>query len=88
MAAQGRGDHGVLFGRHDGVLVQISERELVAREPPEIDLMRLAGLSPALVPMLLADKVCGLVIAYAIIAAAVATPRDLVEQAKRYVVGP
>jgi crotonobetainyl-CoA:carnitine CoA-transferase CaiB-like acyl-CoA transferase len=33
------------------------------------DLMRLAGLPPALVPMLLADKVCGLVIAYAIIAA-------------------
>jgi crotonobetainyl-CoA:carnitine CoA-transferase CaiB-like acyl-CoA transferase len=33
------------------------------------DLMRLAGLPPVLVPMLLADKVCGLVIAYAIIAA-------------------
>jgi len=33
------------------------------------DLMRLAGLPPALVPMLLADKVCGLVIAYSIIAA-------------------
>ncbi len=33
------------------------------------DLMHLAGLPPALVPMLLADKVCGLVIAYAIIAA-------------------
>jgi crotonobetainyl-CoA:carnitine CoA-transferase CaiB-like acyl-CoA transferase len=33
------------------------------------DLMRLAGLPPALVPMLLADKVCGLVIAYAITAA-------------------
>src|ERR1022692_3876934 len=33
------------------------------------DLMRLAGLPPALVPMLLADKVCGLVIAYAVIAA-------------------
>ena len=33
------------------------------------DLMRRAGLPPALVPMLLADKVCGLVIAYAIIAA-------------------
>ena len=33
------------------------------------DLMRLAGLPPALVPMLLADKVCGLVIAYALIAA-------------------
>ena len=33
------------------------------------DLMQLAGLPPALVPMLLADKVCGLVIAYAIIAA-------------------
>jgi crotonobetainyl-CoA:carnitine CoA-transferase CaiB-like acyl-CoA transferase len=33
------------------------------------DLMRLAGLPPALVPMLLADKVCGLVVAYAIIAA-------------------
>ncbi len=33
------------------------------------DLMRLAGLPPALVPMLLADKVCGLVIAYATIAA-------------------
>jgi crotonobetainyl-CoA:carnitine CoA-transferase CaiB-like acyl-CoA transferase len=33
------------------------------------DLMRLAGLPPALAPMLLADKVCGLVIAYAIIAA-------------------
>jgi crotonobetainyl-CoA:carnitine CoA-transferase CaiB-like acyl-CoA transferase len=33
------------------------------------DLMRLAGLPSALVPMLLADKVCGLVIAYAIIAA-------------------
>lgn len=31
--------------------------------------MELAGLSPGLVPMLLADKVCGLVIAYAIIAA-------------------
>jgi len=35
------------------------------------DLMHLAGLPPALVPMLLADKVCGLVIAYAIIAALV-----------------
>ncbi len=33
------------------------------------DLMRRAGLPPSLVPMLLADKVCGLVIAYAIIAA-------------------
>src|SRR5258708_23254503 len=33
------------------------------------DLMHLAGLPPALVPMLLADKVCGLVIAYAVIAA-------------------
>ena len=33
------------------------------------DLMRRAGLRPALVPMLLADKVCGLVIVYAIIAA-------------------
>jgi crotonobetainyl-CoA:carnitine CoA-transferase CaiB-like acyl-CoA transferase len=33
------------------------------------DLMRLAGLPPALTPMLLADKVCGLVIAYSIIAA-------------------
>jgi crotonobetainyl-CoA:carnitine CoA-transferase CaiB-like acyl-CoA transferase len=33
------------------------------------DLMRLAGLPPALVPMLLADKVCGLVISYAVIAA-------------------
>src|SRR5262249_645284 len=33
------------------------------------DLMRLAGLPPALVPMLLADKGCGLVIAYPIIAA-------------------
>jgi crotonobetainyl-CoA:carnitine CoA-transferase CaiB-like acyl-CoA transferase len=33
------------------------------------DLMRRAGMPPALVPMLLADKVCGLVIAYAIIAA-------------------
>jgi len=33
------------------------------------DLMGLAGLPPALVPMLLADKVCGLVIAYAILAA-------------------
>src|SRR5215475_11281739 len=33
------------------------------------DLMRLAGLPPALVPMLLADKVCGLVVAYAVIAA-------------------
>ncbi len=33
------------------------------------DLMHLAGLPAALVPMLLADKVCGLVIAYAIIAA-------------------
>jgi crotonobetainyl-CoA:carnitine CoA-transferase CaiB-like acyl-CoA transferase len=33
------------------------------------DLMRLAGLPPALVPMLLADKVCGLVIAYAVSAA-------------------
>jgi crotonobetainyl-CoA:carnitine CoA-transferase CaiB-like acyl-CoA transferase len=33
------------------------------------DLMHLAGLPPALVPMLLADKVCGLVVAYAIIAA-------------------
>ena len=33
------------------------------------DLMRLAGLPPALVPMLLADKVCGLIIAYAVIAA-------------------
>ncbi len=33
------------------------------------DLMQLAGLPPALVPMLLADKVCGLVIAYSIIAA-------------------
>jgi crotonobetainyl-CoA:carnitine CoA-transferase CaiB-like acyl-CoA transferase len=33
------------------------------------DLMRLSGLPPVLVPMLLADKVCGLVIAYAIIAA-------------------
>lgn len=33
------------------------------------DIMGRAGLPPALVPMLLADKVCGLVIAYAIIAA-------------------
>lgn len=33
------------------------------------DLMHLAGLPAALVPMLLADKVCGLVIAYAVIAA-------------------
>ncbi len=33
------------------------------------DLMQRAGLPPALVPMLLADKVCGLVITYAIIAA-------------------
>ncbi len=33
------------------------------------DLMHLAGLPPALVPMLLADKVCGLVIAYSVIAA-------------------
>ena len=33
------------------------------------DLMHLAGLPPALVPMLLADKVCGLVVAYAVIAA-------------------
>ncbi len=33
------------------------------------DLMRQAGLPRTLVPMLLADKVCGLVIAYAIIAA-------------------
>jgi crotonobetainyl-CoA:carnitine CoA-transferase CaiB-like acyl-CoA transferase len=33
------------------------------------DVMRRAGLPPTLVPMLLADKVCGLVIAYAIIAA-------------------
>jgi len=31
--------------------------------------MQRAGLPPALVPMLLADKVCGLVIAYAVIAA-------------------
>ncbi|MGN6792702.1 MAG: CaiB/BaiF CoA transferase family protein [Streptosporangiaceae bacterium] len=33
------------------------------------DLMQLAGLPRALVPMLLADKVCGLVVAYAVIAA-------------------
>ncbi|HVB43825.1 MAG TPA: CoA transferase [Streptosporangiaceae bacterium] len=33
------------------------------------DLMRKAGLPPGLVPMLLADKVCGLVITYAITAA-------------------
>lgn len=33
------------------------------------DLLRLAGGAPGLVPTLLADKVCGLVIAYAIIAA-------------------
>jgi crotonobetainyl-CoA:carnitine CoA-transferase CaiB-like acyl-CoA transferase len=33
------------------------------------DLMHLAGLPATLVPMLLADKVCGLVIAYAVIAA-------------------
>ncbi|HEX9066911.1 MAG TPA: CoA transferase [Streptosporangiaceae bacterium] len=33
------------------------------------DLMRRAGLPVTLVPMLLADKVCGLVIAYAVIAA-------------------
>jgi crotonobetainyl-CoA:carnitine CoA-transferase CaiB-like acyl-CoA transferase len=33
------------------------------------DVMRLAGLPPALVPMLLADKICGLVVAYAVIAA-------------------
>src|SRR5215813_13535757 len=33
------------------------------------DLMRLAGLPPALAPMLLADKVCGLIITYAVIAA-------------------
>jgi crotonobetainyl-CoA:carnitine CoA-transferase CaiB-like acyl-CoA transferase len=33
------------------------------------DLMRRAGLPPSLVPMLLADKVCGLVIVYAILAA-------------------
>jgi crotonobetainyl-CoA:carnitine CoA-transferase CaiB-like acyl-CoA transferase len=33
------------------------------------DLMRRAGLPPSLVPMLLADKICGLVIAYAIMAA-------------------
>jgi crotonobetainyl-CoA:carnitine CoA-transferase CaiB-like acyl-CoA transferase len=33
------------------------------------DIMRRAGLPPTLVPMLLADKVCGLVIAYAVIAA-------------------
>ncbi len=39
------------------------------------DLMHLAGLPPALVPMLLADKVCGLVIAYAIIAALYHIPR-------------
>jgi crotonobetainyl-CoA:carnitine CoA-transferase CaiB-like acyl-CoA transferase len=33
------------------------------------DLMRRAGLPPSLVPMLLADKICGLVIVYAILAA-------------------
>jgi crotonobetainyl-CoA:carnitine CoA-transferase CaiB-like acyl-CoA transferase len=33
------------------------------------DVMRRAGLAPGLVPMLLADKVCGLVIAYTILAA-------------------
>ena len=33
------------------------------------DLMQRAGLPPSLVPMLLADKVCGLVIAYAVTAA-------------------
>ena len=39
------------------------------------DLMHLAGLPATLVPMLLADKVCGLVIAYAVIAALFARER-------------
>lgn len=40
------------------------------------DVMALAGLPRALVPMLLADKVCGLVIAYAVMAALVHRERS------------